>query len=149
MCIFLNAVAKWKRFDSTIKSLQYLHRFYHCRTWQLVCLGAFYLLERNDGQDQCNNKIYEKLRKISQFWAELGIQDLIINRCIKLRVSPKNFDFQPNTVDFSLFFIIFFGTVTVNNDLRSYVLGILRSFPYGAVHKWRHRFFEIFEPPSP
>ena len=39
---------------------------------------------------------------------EWAIQDLIINRYIKLRVSPKKFDFQQNTIDFSSFLVFFF-----------------------------------------
>ena len=37
------------------------------------------------------------VEKIGSFWAEWSVQDLIMNRCIKLRVK---FDFQLNTADF-------------------------------------------------
>ena len=49
------------------------------------------------------------IEKIGSFWAEWPVPDLIMNRCIKLRVK---FDFQPNTTDFSSFLVNFLGTVT-------------------------------------
>ena len=45
-------------------------------------------------------KKYQNLTEISTFWVEWADNNLIINNCIKLRVSPKKIDFQPDTADF-------------------------------------------------
>ena len=52
----------------------------------------------------CTKLFTKKWAKIGPFWAEWAIQDLIINHWVKLRVSSKKFDFQPNMANFCSFF---------------------------------------------
>ena len=40
------------------------------------------------------------IEEIGPFWAKWSVQDLIINRCIKLRVTPEIFYLQPHTANF-------------------------------------------------
>ena len=57
---------------------------------------------------------YPKWAKIDPFWAEWTIQNLIINRWVKIRVSPKNLISNQIQSIFAHFWF-FFGTVTLTS----------------------------------
>ena len=65
----------------------------------LLCKDCFQIVRSEVGL-VATKKITKILQKIGSFRAEWADDNLIINNCIKSRVSPKTIDFQPDTAYF-------------------------------------------------